>query len=62
MKTEEFGNAYVVYSKKLRNKLLDAGFKEIKEPERNIKFPNYLVFFFEKTPALLEFMNKEVKK
>lgn len=43
---------YVVYSKKLRDYLLDNGFTESKKPERNIRDSKYLVFFFEDTEYL----------
>jgi len=47
---------YIIYSRKLRDKLLDNGFKEIKSPERNIKYPKFLVFFFEDTAELRDFI------
>lgn len=47
-----------IYSKKIRNLLLDNKFNEVKEPERNIKFPKLLVFFFEDSPEIREFLNK----
>nr|DAF20240.1 MAG TPA: hypothetical protein [Caudoviricetes sp.] len=43
---------FVVYSKKLRNYLLSKGFKEIKEPETNLKYPKFLVFFFDDSKEL----------
>lgn len=43
---------YAIYSKRLRNHLIDSGFHESKTPEPNIRNPEYLVFFFEDTDDL----------
>nr|DAH82902.1 MAG TPA: hypothetical protein [Caudoviricetes sp.] len=43
---------FVIYSKRLRNYLLNSGFKETRKPEHNLKFPKFLVFFFEDTDKL----------
>lgn len=52
----------VIYSKKLRNILLDRGFKEVKEPERNIQHPELLVFFFEDTEEIRDVIEQYRKK
>ncbi len=51
----------IIYSKKLRDYLLDLGFEEVKEPERNIKFPKFYVFFFEDSPEVKRILD-EYKK
>ena len=51
----------VIYSKKLRNLLLEEGYSEVKPPEPNIKFSNLLVFFFEDTESIRNFI-KEYKE
>lgn len=46
-----------IYSKRIRNLLLDNKFTEVKEPERNIKFPKLLVFFFQDSEEIRTFLN-----
>lgn len=56
---------YMIYSLRVANILARKGFK-VKETRINIKFPQYLVYYFEDTPelrtAIEEINNKNTKK
>lgn len=52
----------VIYSKKLRNILLERGFKEIKPPEYNIQHSDYLVFFFDDSPEIKRIVDEYINR